>query len=174
MATTFIPKGTGKAGRPARAVPAVAAARRPRQPNDLYVWVFKADPLERIDLIKEGVDATTLVSLASSLHTSKDQLFKRLGLPRATVDRKARNNENLSQDQSERVIGLMKLIGQVRTVVEQSGDPTHFDAAQWVGRWIEKPNHALGGRVPAELMDTVEGQELVAGLIAKMQSGAYA
>jgi uncharacterized protein (DUF2384 family) len=72
------------------------------------------------------------------------------------------------------VIGLMKLIGQVRTIVEQSGDPIDFDAAQWVGRWIEKPNHALGGRPPAELMDTVAGQELVAGLIAKMQSGAYA
>jgi putative toxin-antitoxin system antitoxin component (TIGR02293 family) len=171
MAITIIPEDTGNVGGHARLVP---ATRKPGQASDLYLWVFNAEPLERIDLIKEGVEATALVSLASSLHTSKDQLFKRLGLPRATVDRKARNNEHLSQEQSERVVGLMKLIGQVRTIVEQSGDTTGFDAAQWVGRWIEKPNHALGGRRPAELMDTVEGQELVAGLIAKMQSGAYA
>lgn len=147
--------------------------RMPRTVPD-FVRIYKAAPMERIELIKEGIGADGLIELANSLHTTKDQLFKRLGLPRATVDRKARNKQNLSQEQSERVVGLMKLVGQVRTMVEQSGDPADFDAAQWVGVWLETPNGALGGRRPAELMDTVEGQEVISGLLAKMQSGAYA
>lgn len=150
-----------------------AVSRTPRTVRD-FVRIYEAGPMERIELIKGGIGADGLIDLASSLHTTKDQLFKRLGLPRATVDRKARNKQNLSQEQSERVVGLMKLVGQVRTMVEQSGDPTDFDAAQWVGQWLERPNGALGGIRPAELMDTVEGQEVISGLLAKMQSGAYA
>ncbi|CAB3804810.1 hypothetical protein LMG28138_05578 [Pararobbsia alpina] len=150
-----------------------AVSRTPRTVRD-FVRIYEAGPMERIELIKGGIAADGLIDLASSLHTTKDQLFKRLGLPRATVDRKARNKQNLSQEQSERVVGLMKLVGQVRKIVEQSGDPTNFDAAQWAGQWLERPNNALGGIRPAELMDTVEGQEVISGLLAKMQSGAYA
>jgi putative toxin-antitoxin system antitoxin component (TIGR02293 family) len=164
----------GRPAAPLVAQPAErAASRTPRTIRD-FVGIYQADPMQRIELIKSGIGADGLIDLATSLHTTKDQLFKRLGLPRATVDRKARNKQNLSQEQSERVVGLMKLVGQVRTMVEQSGDPTKFDAAQWIGEWLERPNGALGGIRPAELMDTVEGQELIAGLLAKMQSGAYA
>jgi len=77
-------------------------------------------------------------------------------------------------NQSERVIGLAKLVGQVETMVRESGDPTGFDAARWVSAWLNQPNPALGGRRPIELMGTVTGQEVVSGLLARMQSGAYA
>ena len=150
-----------------------AIGRTPRTIGD-FVQIYEAGPMERIELIKSGISADGLVDLATSMHTTKDQLFKRLGLPRATVDRKARNKQNLSQEQSERVIGLMKLVGQVKTMVEQSGEPEGFDAAQWVGQCLEQANGALGGIPPAELMDTVQGQEVISGLLAKMQSGAYA
>jgi putative toxin-antitoxin system antitoxin component (TIGR02293 family) len=159
-----------------KAVAVIAQSPRGRTPRTIgdFVQIFEADPMERIDLIKSGIAADGLIDLAASMHTTKDQLFRRLGLPRATVDRKVRNKQNLSQEQSERVLGLMKLVGQVRTMVEQSGDPEGFDAAQWVGLWLEQPNHALGGVAPAELMDTVEGQKVVASLLAMAQSGAYA
>lgn len=97
-----------------------------------------------------------------------------LGLPRATIVRKSKAHQKLSTEQAERVVGLSKLIGQVQTMVEQSGEPEGFDAAHWVAQWIERPNAALGGRRPAELMDTVAGQDLVGSVLAKMQSGAYA
>jgi uncharacterized protein (DUF2384 family) len=58
-------------------------------------------------------------------------------------------------------------------LLQQSGDPKGFDAAKWVGQWLEQPSPALDGKRPAEYMDTNEGQHLVSGLIAKMQSGAY-
>jgi uncharacterized protein (DUF2384 family) len=94
-------------------------------------------------------------------------------LPRATVVRKIKNGETLSPEQSERVIGLERLIGQVAVMVAESGDPAGFDAEQWVGEWLECPLPALGGAKPAEFMDTMEGQELVSKLLAQSQSGAY-
>jgi uncharacterized protein (DUF2384 family) len=69
---------------------------------------------------------------------------------------------------------MAKLVGQVQAMVEQSGDPTGFDAAKWVARWVNEPSPALGGKSPATYMDAVEGQELVFNLVARMQSGAYA
>ncbi|WP_118182515.1 antitoxin Xre-like helix-turn-helix domain-containing protein [Paraburkholderia phosphatilytica] len=175
MALNFI-RRTKRAAAQKTAVPVATQTAAVRESGRVldFVYIYEAAPMERIQLIKNGVRADGLVDLATSMHTTKDQLFRRLGLPRATVDRKARNKQNLSQEQSERVIGLMKLVGQVKTMVEQSGEPEGFDAAQWVGQWLEKPNGALGGIPPAELMDTGEGQEVVSRLLARMQSGAYA
>ncbi|MBS0370578.1 MAG: DUF2384 domain-containing protein [Proteobacteria bacterium] len=79
----------------------------------------------------------------------------------------------LSTDQSERVLGLERLIGQVAVMVGDSGDSTGFDAARWVGDWLEQPIPALGGAKPADYMDTIEGQELVSRLLVQSQAGVF-
>lgn len=139
-----------------------------------FAAVYQAAPIDRIDWIKHGVNAGEVIKMAARLGASQEQLMKNLGLPRATIVRKSKDRQNLSTEQAERVVGLSKLIGQVQTMVEQSGNPEGFDAARWVAQWIERPNSAIGGRRPADLMDTIAGQELVGSLVAKMQSGAYA
>ena len=72
-----------------------------------------------------------------------------------------------------RASGIASLVAQVQTMVEQSGNPEGFDAAKWVGRWIDRPLPALGGQRPAELMATPDGRALVSNIVACMQSGAY-
>jgi putative toxin-antitoxin system antitoxin component (TIGR02293 family) len=139
-----------------------------------YAGVYLLGPVERIDLIKQGLPAAEAVRMARTMGTPKERFYKMLGLPRATIDRKAQSKQRLSVDQGERVFGFSKLVGQVQVMVEQSGKPEGFDAAKWVTDWLDRPLPALGGRCAAEFMDTSEGQELVAGLLAKMQSGAYA
>jgi putative toxin-antitoxin system antitoxin component (TIGR02293 family) len=161
------------------------AHERPAPPelsvND-YVAVYEAGlstegALSVIRVIREGIPAADLTRLAESMGTTKEQLIKTLDLPRATVDRKARAHQNLSSEQSERVVGMAQLVGQVQALVDSSGDPQAspgFKAAQWVAQWLERPSPALGGRRPAELMDTLAGQRIVSDLVARMQSGAYA
>lgn len=139
-----------------------------------FIELYDAAPIDLYDLIKQGVNADYFVDLSVRLHTSKERLARHLGVSRATLDRRAKEGQRLSTEQSERVVGLIRLVGQVQKMVEQSGDATGFDAARWVGDWLEQPNPALGGRRPAELMDTVAGQTVVSGVLAKMQSGAYA
>lgn len=135
---------------------------------------FASEPIEQIDVIKIGVPARAVEALARRMDVSKERLLGTLGLARATVNRKVRDKELLSPDETSRVLGMARLVGQVQTMVEAGGAPEGFDAAQWVSGWLERPLPALGGRRPAELMDTAEGQQLVAGLVARMQSGAYA
>jgi uncharacterized protein (DUF2384 family) len=85
-----------------------------------------------------------------------------------------KDDEVLSQDESERALGITSLVGQVQKIVSESGSPEGFDAARWTADWLEEPNAALGGKTPGEFMDTADGRALVSGLISQMQTGAYA
>jgi putative toxin-antitoxin system antitoxin component (TIGR02293 family) len=150
------------------------AAKQAVRTDFAFERFYLAAPNERIDVIKKGFEAERVGELAERMNISKDSLIDTLRLSRATVNRKARNHQKLSQDETERVLGVETLIGQVETMVRESGDPTGFDAARWVSNWLREPIPALGGKTPASYMDTVEGQKLVASLLAMSQSGSYA
>jgi len=139
-----------------------------------FADIYSAQPSDRIKIIRNGVPANYVVYISKSMGITRESLFNALGLPRSTIERKVTNNQALPPEQGERVIGMAKLVGQVQVMVEQSGESSGFDAAEWVAHWMDSPSPALGGDTPASYMDTVEGQELVSSLIAKMQSGAYA
>lgn len=140
----------------------------------IYRAVADASRSERIDMVRQGVPARLLVTLASDMHVPREQLYGWLGIARATANRKLKAGQLLSQDESERALGIARLVGQVQALVRESGQPEGFDAAQWTAAWLQRPNPALGGRAPGDYMDTADGRELVAGLVAQMQSGAYA
>ena len=88
--------------------------------------------------------------------------------------RKIKAEDVLDTDQSERVLQIQRLIGLVQKMVQDYGDPTGFDAGQWLGQWIEQPNPALAGALPADYLDTASGVGMVESLLHKMVSGAYA
>ncbi|CAB3803943.1 hypothetical protein LMG28688_05875 [Paraburkholderia caffeinitolerans] len=164
--------GSRSAAKPARrAAPAAAV-------STIHLFdfprVYQASGMERISVIRHGVSARDVGEMAARMKTSQDELIRRLGLKRTTVARKSQSASKLSSEQSERMVGLSKLIGQVQTIVEQSGEPKGFDAAEWLEHWLSHPNPSLGGALPADFLDTIEGQELLGTLIAQMQSGAYA
>lgn len=135
---------------------------------------YQIGRIELIDLAKEGLPARTAVDLARQMSITMDRLFKTIGLARATIDRKVRENKTLSPEESARVLGVARLVGLAQSMVEESGNPDGFNAAKWVAGWLEQPIPALAGRRPAELMDTAEGQSLVVNLLERAQSGAYA
>jgi putative toxin-antitoxin system antitoxin component (TIGR02293 family) len=135
--------------------------------------VYEADAMERVRAIKTGVSAEVVYLMARRMAMPKEKLVSTLGLARATIDRKARENKPLSSDEGSRVLGMARLVGQVQAMVEESGNPEGFNAAEWVARWLERPLPALDGQRPADLMDTPDGQGIVSQIVARMQSGAY-
>lgn len=162
-----------------KALPATAFA--PKQAAKLSLMsltdfrkVYGSTPALRVKLIRQGVRAVEVKDMVRMMDTPQDRIFKFLRLSTATVNRKASRDEELSAEDSERVVGMSNLIGQVQAMVEQSGNPEGFDAAKWLAHWLEEPIPALGGECPASYMDTMEGQKLVSNLLAMMQSGAYA
>ena len=138
-----------------------------------YADVFAAPPQDRVSVIKKGVPARFVVTITQSMGTSKDRFLRMLRLPRATIDRKISKNAALTQDEGQRVIGMAKLVGLVETMAKQSGTAAGFDAAKWLAKWLNEELPALGGRKPAEFLDTAEGQELVSILLQRMQSATY-
>jgi putative toxin-antitoxin system antitoxin component (TIGR02293 family) len=130
--------------------------------------------MERVLLVKSGIPASYVDTLATAMGLAKDKFYQTTGLVRPTVDRKIREDRRLSQDESERVIGIGRLIGQVQNVVNESGATRGFDAAKWTASWLAQPLPALGAKRPADLMDTAEGRQLVSKLLSQQQSGAYA
>lgn len=124
--------------------------------------------------IKRGVQPRMVNSLADWMAMPKERLYAHLRIARSSISRKAREERSLSIDESARAIGLARLIGQVQSMVEESGNREEFDAAKWTAEWLESPLPALGGRRPAEYMDTDAGQAIVSNLLARTTSGAYA
>lgn len=139
-----------------------------------FVDVFRADPLVRIGMIKAGLSAGEVKTMLAGLALQTGEAMVALGLSPATVNRKVARGEALAPDDSERVLGLASLIGQVQIMVEESGDPEGFDAERWLSAWLREPVPALGGQRPIEFLDTMEGQHLVARTLGQIQSGAYA
>jgi uncharacterized protein (DUF2384 family) len=139
--------------------------------------LYQTTPTDRIDLIRSGINAADFKAFVGRLDIQQEKIFYMLDIATATVNRKASRNEALSREDSEKVLGMAKLIGQVETMLEQSGDPDqmkNFDAARWLTRWMEESVPALAGASPSQYMDTIEGQEMISKLLAQMQTGAYA
>lgn len=141
---------------------------------DKFRDVYTASPEDRIKMIRRGMPATEAKRLVQVLGVEQKAFYHALGLKTATVNRKIAQSEQLSSDESERLLGVAKLIGQVEAIVAEDGDPQGFSAPEWISRWLREPLPALGGTAPIDLLDTMEGQAMVGEALARIQSGAYA
>ena len=161
---------------------------QPHPPDSPYLRLYRASPQERIEVIKRGLQASEAKRIIAILAIGQGAVLKALDLSPATVNKKAKHDQALSPGESERVLGVAglridlphptggvaKLVGQLEAMVRESGDPDGFDAAAWMSEWLKQPVPALGGARPLDLLDTIEGQNLVSTVLAQMQSGAYA
>lgn len=143
-------------------------------PSAFATYVYQLPARDRIDLIRQGVSAKLVVQTEQQLGLARQGVCQMLGLSVSTIKRRLSQDQALNADETERLLALQQLIGQVAAIVEESGDASGFDAARWVGEWLMTPNPALAGQKPADYMDTAEGRRLVSRAIAMMRSGAYA
>ena len=139
-----------------------------------YVLIFSQSLFCQSSIVKEGIASHVVKILADDLRMDQSSLVDCLGIARSTFSRKIKDKEVLSRADSERVLGVLKLVGQVAAMIGYSGNAKDFDASAWVGHWLESPLPALGNEPPAKFMDTGPGQELVSRLLAQAQSGAFA
>lgn len=144
-----------------------------------YKFIWTASPDERVKLIKSGIPARTAKKFFEHFALDQSVTLDALNLKRATINKKAKNDEPLAIDDGERVVGLAKLVGQLETILDNEGvmDPDqagNFDSFAWMSNWLDQPLPAFGGRKPIDLLDTMEGQAMVSKALGQIQSGAYA
>jgi putative toxin-antitoxin system antitoxin component (TIGR02293 family) len=135
----------------------------------------RAEPMEQVELEREGLRATVISDLAHAMAVPRVRMLEMMALPRATMEKKISSQETLKGVANRRALNLLQLLGHTREILEDSTAPEagNFDAAQWLGRWIETPQPALGGRKPADLLDTEAGTAIVDRALGALRSGSY-
>ena len=143
--------------------------------NDLVTGFRQASPLIRIQAERAGVSGSMVKAMANSMGMSNIRMFEVIGVPKATAEKRAANNTAVTGTPGHAALGLVRLLGIAKEMAENSDSPeAHgFDTARWLGDWIERPQPALGGRKPAEMIDTPTGVETVCKLLGAIESGAY-
>jgi putative toxin-antitoxin system antitoxin component (TIGR02293 family) len=137
--------------------------------------ICAADPMRLIETERAGVAGAFVKDLARRMEIPAQRMFDILGVPKATAEKKVAAGELLSGSGGRAALGVARLLGMASAIVSNSTAPEarDFDAAKWLGRWLEAPQPALGGRKPAELIDTPTGFQVVARLLGAIESGAY-
>ena len=158
----------------ALATPPVDAATGAAQaPLPAPLAWYEAPLEDRMAMVRRGVPAHWLCAIAAAMDLSRSTLCELLGLKLSTINRKLQQNLLLSPDDSERLMGLQRLIGQAEAVVRDSGEAEGFDASSWLAGWLQQPQAALGGATPACYLDTADGREQLSRLIGAQSSGSY-
>lgn len=124
-------------------------------------WQMTA--VEKMDMVRDGVSKKDLESLKSKTNLDYDKLSILLSTTRATLINK-KGTENFSAALSERIISIADLYSYGFEVFE---DETKFK------EWVFRPNQALGGKQPFELIDNQFGREEVKNLIGRIDYGVY-
>lgn len=148
----------------------------PRRGLDEFISdVSTANAIQLAQVEREGVSAVFLKDLSQRTHLTLQRVIEILGIPRATAAEKLKKGTAITGAGSHAVIGVTKLLARAQQIVAHSTAPEAqgFDVAQWLGGWIETPQPALGGRKPADLLDTPSGLEAVMRVLGALESGAY-
>lgn len=137
--------------------------------------VAKATPFELVETERHGVSSEFLKALSRKLDVPQMRVFEMVGVPKATIAKKIASKEVVSGNRGQAAIGVAKLLAKAQEIVRNStsDEAQGFDSAKWLGKWLDIPQAALGGRKPAELLDTPTGIAMVLKLLGAIESGAY-
>lgn len=143
--------------------------------DDLVVVVRSIDPLGLIELERRGVAGGFLKDLSKRMQIPTSRVYQILGIPKATAEKKAAAGEMLKGSDGCAALGMARLLGMAQEMAANSTaeEAADFDAAKWLGQWLDRPQPALGGSKPSDLLDTPTGLSVVARLLGSIESGAY-
>lgn len=140
-------------------------------PNPLYPILKNASQkpesqltaFEKMHIVKDGVSKKDLELLKSKTDLDYTMLAKALSVTRATLINKKRG-EKFNVNLSERIVGMADLYSYGFEV---------FESEERFNHWMAKPNKALAGKAPYDLIDNQFGREEVKNLIGRIDYGIY-
>ncbi len=118
---------------------------------------------EKMHIVRNGVSKKDLELLKNKADLDYTMLAKALSVTRATLINKKRD-ERFGAGLSEKIVGMADLYSYGFEVFE---DKERFN------QWMSKPNKALGGEIPYDLIDNQFGREEVKNLIGRIDYGIY-
>lgn len=129
--------------------------------TDKAEWQMTAT--EKMNMARRGLSKKDLENLKRKTNLDYDKLSTLLSTTRATLINK-KGTEHFSASLSERIVGIADVYSYGFEVFE---DETKFN------NWVFRPNQALGGKQPFELLDNQFGREEVKNVIGRIDYGVY-
>jgi putative toxin-antitoxin system antitoxin component (TIGR02293 family) len=112
-------------------------------------------------VIREGFPQKVVGSVMHSAHLTLQELSSTLGLSPRSLQRR-RHQGRLARHESDRLYRLARIVALAKQYI---GDE---EAA---ARWLKRPNRALGGNIPLELIDTELGARAVENVLGRIAFG---
>ncbi|MGH7898243.1 MAG: type II RES/Xre toxin-antitoxin system antitoxin [Candidatus Binatia bacterium] len=132
----------------------VAGKRVDRFPGFLSSGAAAA---EKIEVIRQGVQARIVDDMVEYLEVPKSVIFGVLRTPESTAHKLIKDNRPLDSAASERVVR----VADITRMAEET-----FGGREAATRWLKTPNLSLGREIPLSLLDT----ELGAGEVRRVLS----
>ena len=122
-----------------------------------------ADYAAVIDRTRTGLPYAALEALARRYAIPLPRILRVLALPARTHARR-KKERRLSAAESDRLLRLARVA---------AGAEQTLGAADKAGQWLQKPNRALRGAAPLDLLDTDLGVEEVVTVLGRIEHGVY-
>jgi len=120
--------------------------------------------LDYIEKSRTGLTRKNIESLAEVLGIPRKQMAEEvLNISVKTIERKS-PEEKLDKKISSHAIEIAKLWKHAYGV---------FQDPEMIRQWLDRPNAALQGRKPLDLLDTLTGISLVDDVLGRMEEGVY-
>lgn len=119
--------------------------------------------LDLLEAVSRGLPTLAVDAVVHSGILSADEADRLVIARRTLAARKARG-QDLTRDESDRLARIARVNA---VALEQFGN------AEKSSRWLRKPNRALGGRVPLDLLATGEGARVVEETVMRIAHGIF-
>jgi putative toxin-antitoxin system antitoxin component (TIGR02293 family) len=124
--------------------------------------IKRPDDLAKI--VREGLPAISITSLARTLHLGNSALSQLLGIPQRTLTRRLSQGSLLTSAESDRTVRMARVYA---NAAELLGD------REKAVEWLSTPNRALGGVRPLDQLDTDTGTRMVEDVLGRIAYGVY-
>jgi putative toxin-antitoxin system antitoxin component (TIGR02293 family) len=116
------------------------------------------------EIIRKGLPIDAFKQVASYYNISESRMASLVGVSERTISRLQKEHKRLNATGSDRLYRLARIAAHALEV---------FEDRNTVGNWLSRPNRALGGVAPVEVLDTDAGTEQVSELLNRIEYGVY-
>lgn len=139
-----------------------SAARTPKIPEPFAISF--STPAGLIRMIQEGLPLSALESLRKNLDLPEDSFAKKLGISRATLQRR-KSAGKLATQESDRLVRFGRIVTRATEVI---------GSLEGAREWLKSPQRGLGGARPLDYAETEVGAREVENLLGRIEYGVLA
>jgi putative toxin-antitoxin system antitoxin component (TIGR02293 family) len=115
-------------------------------------------------IVRAGLPSTSVDRIAQYYGLSKKKISELLGISVRTLERHQKKLKPLNPVQSDRILRYARIAAHAEET---------FEDAETARNWLKRPNQALGGEIPLDLLDTEAGVQQVDDVLTRIEYGIY-